>query len=77
MMENRRILSTIFGITQGSIGVLSAALAVMLFLNILEVQAVFNVPQEFLPFCLLVLGLFSVFSVLSGFFLISERWRQT
>jgi membrane associated rhomboid family serine protease len=76
-MENRRILSAIFGITQGALGVLSAVLAVMLFLNILEVQAVFNVPSELLPLCLLVLVLFSVFSLVSGFFLISERWRQT
>jgi predicted signal transduction protein with EAL and GGDEF domain len=75
-MENRKILSAIFGITQGVIGALSAALAVMFFINILEVQAVFNVPQELLPFWLLVLGLFSVFSVVSGFFLIREWWRK-
>jgi hypothetical protein len=75
-MENRKILSAIFGITQGVIGALSAALAVTLFLNILEVQAVFNVPQELLPFWLLVLGLFSIFSVVSGFFLIREWWRK-
>ena len=74
-MENRRVLSAIFGITQVIIGALSAALTVMLFINILEVQAVFDVPQELLPFCLLVLGLFSVFSVVSGFFLIREWWR--
>ena len=77
MMENRRILSAIFGISQGAIGVASAVLAVMLFLDILEVQAVFNVPQEFLPLCLLVLVLFSVFSIISGSFLIRERWRET
>jgi hypothetical protein len=76
-MENRRILSAIFGIIQGVIGGLSAILAIMLFLNILEVQAVFNMPQELLPFCLLVLGLFSVFSFVSGFFLIREWWRKT
>jgi membrane associated rhomboid family serine protease len=77
MMENRKILSTIFGITQGALGALSAALAAMLFFNLLEVQAVFNVAPEFLPFCLLILGLFSVFSIISGSFLIRERWRQT
>jgi hypothetical protein len=75
MMENRRILSAIFGITQGVIGALSAILAVMLYLNILEVQAVFNLPLELLPLYLLVLGLFSGFSVVSGFFLIREWWR--
>ena len=77
MMENRRILSAIFGISQGAIGALFAALAVMLSFNMLEVQAVFNVPPELLPLCLLVLVLFSVFSVVSGFFLIREWWRQT
>jgi hypothetical protein len=76
-MENRKILFAIFGITQCALGALSAALAVILFFNLLEVQAVFNVPTEFLPFCLLILGLFSVFSIISGSFLISERWRQT
>ena len=71
-MENRRILSVMFGIAQGIIGLLSAILAVLLFLNILEVQTVFNVPPEFLPLCLLILGLVSVFSGISGFFLIRE-----
>ena len=73
-MENRRILSAIFGITQGVIGVLSTVLAVLLFLNILEVQTVFNAPPELLPLYLLILGLFSAFSVISGFFLIRELW---
>ena len=74
-MENRRILSAILGIAQGIIGVLSGVLAVLLFLNILEVQTVFNVPPELLPLYLLILGLFSIFSVINGFFLIRE-WRR-
>lgn len=73
-MEIRRILSAVTGIAQSAIGVLSAVLAVLLFFNILEVQTVFNVPAELLPLYLLFLGLFSVFSVLSGLFLIRE-WR--
>ncbi len=73
-MEKRRILSAIFGIAQGIIGVLSVVLAVLLFLNILELQTVFNAPPELLPLYLLILGLFSIFSVISGFFLIRE-WR--
>ena len=73
-MEKRRILSAIFGIAQGIIGVLSLVLAVLLFLNILELQTVFNVPTELLPLYLLILGLFSAFSVISGFFLIRELW---
>ncbi len=74
-MEKRRILSAIFGVAQGIIGVLSAVLAVLLFLNILEVRTVFNVPPELLPLYLLILGLFSIFSVIGGFFLIRE-WRR-
>ena len=73
-MEIRRILPAIIGVAQGVIGVLSAVLAVLLFLNLLEVQTVFNVPPELLPLYLLILCLFSVFSILSGFFLIRE-WR--
>jgi len=73
-MENRRILSAIFGIAQGIIGVLSLVSAVLLFLNILEVQTVFNAPPELLPLYLLILGLFSIFSVINGFFLIREWW---
>ena len=73
-MKKRRILSAIFGIAQGIIGVLSVVLAVLLFLNILEIQTVFNAPPELLPLYLLILGLFSAFSVISGFFLIREWW---
>ena len=74
-MENRRILSAVFGVAQGAIGILSVVLAVLLFLNILEVQTVFNLPPEFLPLCLLILGLFSIFSVIGGVFLIREWWK--
>jgi hypothetical protein len=75
MMENRRILSIIFGIAQGAIGVLSAVVAVLLFLNIIEVQTLFNAPPDFLPLYLLILGLFSIFSIINTFFLIREWWR--
>jgi hypothetical protein len=73
-MEIRGILSAVTGIAQSAIGVLSAVLAVLLFFNILEVQTVFDVPPELLPLYLLILCLFSIFSILSGFFLIRE-WR--
>jgi ABC-type microcin C transport system permease subunit YejE len=73
-MENKRILSAIIGISQGIIGTAFGVLAVMLGLNILEVQTVFNMPPEFLPLDLLILGLFSAFSLISGLFLIRE-WR--
>jgi hypothetical protein len=73
-MEIRRILTAIIGIAQGVIGVLCGVLVVILVLNIIEVQTIFNVPPELLPLYLLILGLFSVFSIISGFFLIRE-WR--
>jgi ABC-type microcin C transport system permease subunit YejE len=73
-MENKRILSAIIGISQGIIGTAFGVLAVMLGLNILEVQTVFNMPPEFLLLDLLILGLFSAFSLISGLFLIRE-WR--
>ena len=71
-MKIRRILTAITGVAQGVIGVLSGVLAVMLFLNLLEVQTVFNLPSELLPLYLLILSLFSLFSVISGYFLIRE-----
>jgi hypothetical protein len=71
----RGILSAITGIVQSAIGVLSAVLAFLLFFDFLEVQTVINVPPEFLALYLLILCLFSVFSILSGFFLIRE-WRK-
>jgi len=74
-MENRRILSIIFGVAQGGIGVLVGAATVMLFFNFLEIQTVFNLPVEFLPIYLLVLALFTFFSIVNGFFLIREWWR--
>ena len=74
-MEIKRILSAMFGIAQGVIGVLSIFLALLLFLNLLEVQTVFNATPELLPLYLLILGLFSIFSVINGFFLIKEWWR--
>ncbi len=72
MMENRRILYAIIGTAQGIIGILSGAIAVLLGLRIIEVQTVLTSPPELLPLYLLILGLFSIFSVINGFFLIRE-----
>ena len=74
-MKIRRILTTITGLAQEVIGVLAVVLILMFYLNILEVQTVFNVPSELLPLYLLILGVFSLFSVISGFFLIREGRR--
>ena len=71
-MRVRRILVTIVGIAQGAIGVLAGILACILYFNFLGVQTTLNVPAEHLPLYLLILGVFSFFSVISGFFLIHE-----
>jgi len=72
-MRVRRILVTIVGIAQGAIGVLAGILAFILYFNFLGVQTTLNVSAEFLPLYLLILSVFSFFSVISGFFLIHEE----
>jgi len=72
MMEVRRILVAIVGIAQGGLGVLAGILAGILYFNFLGVQTKLNVPAEHLPLYLLILSVFSLFSVISGFFLIHE-----
>ena len=71
-MEKRRILSALLGIAQAIIGLLSGAIAVLLGLNIIKVQTVLTAPTELLMLYLLILGLFSIFSTISGLFLIRE-----
>ena len=73
-MKIRRILTAITGIGQEVAGVFSIVLALMLYLNVLEVKTVFNVPSELLPLYLVILGMFSLFSVISGLYLIREGW---
>lgn len=71
-MKLRKTVNLVTGAAQEAIGLASAVLAVMLLFNILDVQAVFNLPTELLPLILLVLVLFSLFSIASGAFLIRE-----
>jgi hypothetical protein len=71
-MNKRRIISAIVGVIQSVVGFISAILAILLFLNILEVQIIFSIGPELLPAYLLIIGLFSTFSVISGLFLIRE-----
>ena len=71
-MKKRRILSAIVGIIQGVIGISFGAIAVLLVASIIEVQALLNTPSEFMSLYILILGLFSIFSVVSGLFLVRE-----
>jgi uncharacterized membrane protein YozB (DUF420 family) len=74
-MKIRKTLKSIVGITQEVIGMLFIVLAFMLFFNILEVQTLFNLPSELLPLYLVILSMFSLFTIISGFFLIREGRR--
>ena len=74
-MEKRKILSSIIGITQSTIGIISAFVTLMLFLNLLDIQIFFNAPKELLPVFLLILSLFSLFTIVNGIFLIRELKR--
>ena len=69
-MNLKRILSAVIGIAQEGIGMLAAILAVLLLLNIVKVDTVFSLPSELLPFYVLILGLFSTLSIISGLILI-------
>lgn len=72
MMKHRRILSAVFGVLQSIIGIILAILVAVLFFNIFEVRIILNITAELLPLYLIVFGLFSIFSLINGFFLIRE-----
>ena len=76
-MKIRKVVAAVTGLVQEAIGLSSAVLAFMLFFDFLEVQTVFRLPAELLPFYLLVLVLFSLFSIVSGIFLIREGREKT
>ena len=76
-MKVRKVVAAVTGLAQEVIGLLSGVLAVMLFFDLLEVQTVINLPAEFLPLYLLILVLFSLFSIASGVFLIREGQGRT
>jgi hypothetical protein len=69
-MNLKRILHVLVGLAQEAVGLLGALLAVLLVLNIVEAETVFSLAPDLLPLYLTVLGLFSVFSIINGMFLI-------
>lgn len=73
-MQIQRILSAIMGIIQAAIGLLSGISAILLGLDIIDIKEVVIAPPEFLVIYVLTLSLFSLFSVISGLFLIRD-WR--
>ena len=76
-MKIRKVVAAVIGLAQEVIGLSGAVLAAILFFDLLEVQTVFNLPAGLLPFYLIVLVLFSLFSIVSGVFLIREGRGRT
>ena len=74
-MKISRILAAIIGVIQVAIGVIAMLLVLMLYFNILEIQTIFSLPSEILPFYIMVLELFSLFSVISGGYLVRGGWK--
>jgi len=72
-MKVKRIITVIVGLTQGAIGILALFLVGLLYLNFLDFQTMLNVSIELLPLSLLILSVFGLFSVISGFFLLHEH----
>ena len=74
-MRARVILILLFGIVQSFLAFLAIALAAVIYLNLFEVQALWNITQEAASFYLAILIAFGVFLIASGLFLINE-WRE-
>lgn len=69
-MKISRVPATIIGVVQCVIAVVAMVFMLMLYFNMLQVQTIFNLPPELLPFYLIVLGLFSLLSIISGGYLV-------
>jgi hypothetical protein len=71
-MKIRNILSAMIGLIQSGIGLISTIITILLFFGLIEIELFFNTPSELLPIFLLILSLFSFFSVVNGIFLIRD-----
>jgi len=72
-MKIRKIIVTFFGIMQEVIGIATISFAYILYYNFLGVQVSLNIPEQHVPFYLLLLFIFGFISIISGFFLLHER----
>jgi len=72
-MKLRKILATVVGTVQTSIGVLAVILVYILYFNSFGLREWLNVTEEFLPLQMLVLIVFGFFSILSGSILVREE----
>lgn len=74
-MKVRVMLTLLFGIVQSLLAFLAMALAAAIYLNLFDLQTLWNITQEAAIFHLAILIAFSVFLIASGLFLINE-WRE-
>ena len=74
-MRTRVTLALLFGIVQSLLAFSAMVLTVVLYLNLFDAQALWNISQEAINFHLVILLAFGVFLIASGLFLINE-WRE-
>lgn len=71
--ETGKILSTVVGAAQSTIGALAGIAAYILYSDLFGLRAWLNVTAEFVLLYMLILIVFGFFSVISGLFLLAER----
>ena len=71
-MEVRKIVSKVVGVAQSGIGVLAIIFGYILYYNLFDIQGMLNVSAQTAPLYILLLFIFGLLSVISGFFLIYE-----
>jgi hypothetical protein len=69
------VLTGIIGIIQGVTGVLALTFACVLNFNLFDIQSLLNIDVEAIPFHLMLLFAFGIFSIISGLFLVHE-WLE-
>jgi len=71
-MEVRKIVSKVVGVAQSGIGVLAIIFGYILYYNLFDIQRMLNLSVQNVPLYILLLFIFGLLSVISGFFLIYE-----
>ena len=74
-LRTRVTLTLLFGIVQSFLAFSAMVLTVVIYLNLFDAQALWNISQEAINFHLAILLVFAVFLIASGLFLINE-WRE-
>ena len=75
LMRTRVTLTLLFGIIQAALSFSAMTLAGVLYLNVFNVQSLWNISPEAVNFHLAILIAFGVFLIASGILLINE-WRE-